>query len=190
MIMILNTNFIGIPVALLQEDGKFSNNSYLIRKDLSRPLKDFTLCVRLSLNYLRGEKNYWLSIGNATKDNLLTGGKKYHLNTYLYRLFLFLYIYYKHCIPFQVFDNGEKGPRILLQKIPPDVKGVEDEISIDFDRFDFQAWHHYCFIFSTSAQFPYPGGYVNLTNKAYMDGNLVNTGRNKKVQCKLTASAL
>ena len=64
----------GIPVALLQEGGTFSNNSYLIRKDLQRQLKDFTLCARLSLNYLRGEKNYWLSIGNDTQDNLLTGG--------------------------------------------------------------------------------------------------------------------
>ena len=63
-----------MPVALLQENGLFSNNSYLIRKDLSQPMKDFTLCVRLSLNYLRGEKNYWLSIGNATKDNLTVQG--------------------------------------------------------------------------------------------------------------------
>ena len=74
---------------------------------------------------------------------------------------------------FPVFDNGEKGPRILLQKYHPE---VEDEVSINFKRFDFQAWHHYCFVFSSSAQFPYPGGYVNLTNKAYMDGNLMNTG--------------
>ena len=67
---------LGMPVALLQEDGKFSNNSYLVKKDLSRSLKDFSLCARLSLNYLRGEKNYWLSIGNATKDNILTGGNE------------------------------------------------------------------------------------------------------------------
>ena len=65
-----------MPVALLQEDGKFSNNSYLVRKDLTQSVKDFTLCARLSLNYLRGERNYWLSIGNATKDNLLTGGNE------------------------------------------------------------------------------------------------------------------
>ena len=76
----------GVPVALLQEDGTFSNNSYLIRKDLSRPLKDFSLCARLSLNYLRGKKNYWLSIGNATKDSLLTGGSENIANKILHRV--------------------------------------------------------------------------------------------------------
>ena len=33
-------------------------------------------------------------------------------------------------------------------------------------------------MFTSKAQFPYPGGYVNLTNKAYIDGNLVNEGKN------------
>ena len=74
-----------------------------------------------------------------------------------------------------MFDNGKKGPRIIVQKFHPD---VDDEISINFERFDFQGWHHYCFVFTSNAQFPYPGGYVNLTNKAYMDGVLVNTGKN------------
>ena len=79
----------------------------------------------------------------------------------------------KKFVYFTVFDNGEKGPRILVRKFHPD---INDEISINFKRFDFQGWHHYCFIFSSAAQFPYPGGYVNLTNKAYMNGILVNTG--------------
>ena len=78
-------------------------------------------------------------------------------------------------LSFLVFDNGKMGPRIVVQKYHPD---IDDEISINFERFDFQGWHHYCFIFTSVAQFPYPGGYVNLTNKAYMDGVLVNTGMN------------
>ena len=59
---------------MLQENGQFSNNSFLIRKNFPQALKEFTLCARLSLNYLRGEQNYWLAIGNATHDNLLIGG--------------------------------------------------------------------------------------------------------------------
>lgn len=51
---------------------------------------------------------------------------------------------------------------------------ISDEINILLKRFDFQNYHHYCFLFTSQAQFPYPGGYVNLTNKAYVDGNLVN----------------
>ena len=59
----------------LQEDGFFSGSSHLrYRGGLPRNLKDFTLCVRLNLNHLRGEKNYWLSIGNDTHQDLLTGG--------------------------------------------------------------------------------------------------------------------
>ena len=53
---------------------------------------------------------------------------------------------------------------------------INDEIKIFLKRFDFQDYHHYCFLFTSQAQFPYPGGYVNLTNKAYVDGNLVNEG--------------
>ena len=53
---------------------------------------------------------------------------------------------------------------------------ISDEVSIKLQKFDFQTWHHYCFVFSSQAQFPYPGGYVNLTNKAYVDGQLVNSG--------------
>ena len=172
---------IGIPVALLQEDGKFSNNSYLIRNDLTRPLKDFTLCVRLSLNYLRGERNYWLSIGNATQDSLLTGGKnnseidsdKLHFQIIVLTVWKFVSCY------LAVFDNGKKGPRIIVKKFHPE---IEDSISIDFERFDFQSWHHYCFVFSQVAQFPYPGGYVNLTNKAYVDGVLVNEGMKMELE--------
>jgi hypothetical protein len=54
---------------------------------------------------------------------------------------------------------------------------IEDGINILLKRFDFQNYHHYCFLFTSKAQFPYPGGYVNLTNKAYIDGNLVNEGK-------------
>ena len=82
-------------------------------------------------------------------------------------------------VNFLVFDNGEKGPRILIRKFHPD---IQDEISINFQRFDFQGWHHYCFIFTSVDQYPYPGGYVNLTNKAYMNGNLVNTGKSFQIQ--------
>ena len=55
---------------------------------------------------------------------------------------------------------------------------IDDGINILLKRFDFQNYHHYCFLFTSKAQFPYPGGYVNLTNKAYIDGNLVNEGKN------------
>ena len=41
-----------------QENGEFSNGTVLVREvsmDDDRRLKDFTLCLRMSLNYLRGE---------------------------------------------------------------------------------------------------------------------------------------
>ena len=75
---------------------------------------------------------------------------------------------------FLVFENGPDGPRIWMKKYHPK---IEDGINILLKRFDFQNYHHYCFLFTSKAQFPYPGGYVNLTNKAYIDGNLVNEGK-------------
>ena len=67
---------------------------------------------------------------------------------------------------------------------------IDDGINILLKRFDFQNYHHYCFLFTSKAQFPYPGGYVNLTNKAYIDGNLVNEGKNwiTKVQTPYKSS--
>jgi hypothetical protein len=50
------------------------------------------------------------------------------------------------------------------------------QVSIELEKFDFQNWHTYCFLFTSQPQFPYPGGYINLTNKAYIDGKLVRTG--------------
>ena len=73
-----------------------------------------------------------------------------------------------------MFENGSKGPRIRMIKYHP---RINDEINIFLKRFDFQIFHHYCFLFTSQAQFPYPGGYVNLTNKAYIDGKLVNEGK-------------
>jgi hypothetical protein len=53
---------------------------------------------------------------------------------------------------------------------------VADEVSIELDKFDFQNWHSYCFLFTSQPQFPYPGGYINMTNMAYVDGKLARTG--------------
>ncbi len=66
-----------MKVVKFQESGFYSSSSSLkLRGGLPRSLRDFTLCARLSLNFLRGRrgKNYWLSVGNATHPDLLTGG--------------------------------------------------------------------------------------------------------------------
>ena len=75
---------------------------------------------------------------------------------------------------FAVFNNSYDAPMITVRKYHPKIK---DEVSIELDKFDFQSWHSYCFLFTSQPQFPYPGGYINLTNKAYIDGKLVKTGQ-------------
>ena len=73
-------------MALLQESGIFNGQTYMARRDvdLSRGLKDFTVCAWISLNYLRGTNNYWLSIGNTGNEEILNGGIKYTENLGLY----------------------------------------------------------------------------------------------------------
>ena len=67
----------GIPVVKFQEDGFYSDKSYLRHKSgLRRPLKDFTLCTWLNINYLRGDTNYWLSMANDANTELMWGGEK------------------------------------------------------------------------------------------------------------------
>ena len=138
-------SILGTPVALLQESGIFRGKTHMIRKDvdLTRDLKDFTICAWISLNYLRGTSNHFLSVGNDENDEILSG----------------------------VFENGLKGPKIRIKKYHP---RITDEVNIFLKRFDYQNFHHYCFSFTSQAQFPYPGGYVNLTNKAYVNGEMVN----------------
>ena len=66
----------GVKVAKFQESGLFSAKSYMSLIDgLDRDVKDFTLCAWLSLNYIRGKQNTWISISNETHDSLLIGGK-------------------------------------------------------------------------------------------------------------------
>ena len=162
----------------LQESGLFNGNTYLVRRnvDLGRNVKDFTLCAWLSLNFLRGESNHWFDLADEDNFHLLTGSKLLNVQRYFFidlSMYL-LTIYLNIFLFFIVFDNGVNGPRIHLKKYHP---RIDDEININFEKFDFQTWHHYCFLFTSQAQFPYPGGYVNLTNKAYVDGELVNTGK-------------
>jgi hypothetical protein len=65
-----------VPVVHLQENGLFSGRSFLERKvQVGEDLEDFTVCSRISLNYLRGRHNYWFSIGNETKSDLVFGGR-------------------------------------------------------------------------------------------------------------------
>ena len=66
----------GIPVVKFQEDGFYSSKSYLrLKSGLKRPLKDFTLCTWLNINYLRGDTNHWLSMGNDDNFELMWGGE-------------------------------------------------------------------------------------------------------------------
>ena len=70
-------------------------------------------------------------------------------------------------------DDGN-GTRITLQKYHP---LVEDKISISFENgFDFYRWHHYCFVFQSFPNLRYPGGRLNLTTKAYVDGVFIREG--------------
>ena len=68
---------LGVPMAHLQESGLYNGNTYLIRKDVDfgRVVKEFTLCARLSLNFLRGDTNYWVHISNQNNLELLTGSE-------------------------------------------------------------------------------------------------------------------
>ena len=63
-------------MALIQESGIFNGQSYLVRRDIdvTRNLKDFTVCAWISLNFLRGERNYWFSIGNTDNEEIINGG--------------------------------------------------------------------------------------------------------------------
>ena len=64
-------------MAHLQESGLYNGNTYLLRKDVDfgRIVKEFTLCARLSLNFLRGDTNYWIHISNQNNLELLTGSE-------------------------------------------------------------------------------------------------------------------
>ena len=65
-----------MPVVQVQENGIFSDRSFLARTvKLDNPLEDFTVCARISLNYLRGRNSFWFSAANEDHDDLLVGGE-------------------------------------------------------------------------------------------------------------------
>ena len=71
--------YLGVPVVQVQENGIFSGTSYLGRTvKLESPLEEFSICARISLNYLRGRNSYWLSVANEDSNDLIVGGEQIH----------------------------------------------------------------------------------------------------------------
>ena len=162
----------GLSVIKFQEDGFFANDSYVIRTvqigagNVLRLERDFTICLRISLNYLRGRRaskqirTYRLFYGVSQEFSCFLGDTNHWLkiidrdNSY-------------------DFLSGtlevKNGPKFSVRRYHP--SDMIDEASFNLNsQLDFQNWHHYCFVFTSQAQFPYPGGYINLTNLAYLDG--------------------
>ena len=70
-----------VPMASLQLDGRFSNSTYIrylgeLSADGSGDdgVAQFTVCLRMRLNYLRGQSNYIVSYAFNGTDNGLTIG--------------------------------------------------------------------------------------------------------------------
>ena len=77
---------------------------------------------------------------------------------------------------------------VRYMKVIFQFRSIKDEISIEFPKgFEYQVWHHFYFVFQSFPQFPYPGGSVNLTNKAYMDGVFVTEGTRELIDTECPA---
>ena len=60
-----------------QNNGSFSDQTYLIRSGKlgqgQDEIKKITVCLRIKILYLRGERTYFLSYGNNDSVDALTG---------------------------------------------------------------------------------------------------------------------
>ena len=67
----------GIPIVTFQGNGSYTKTSYIERKGpLGLSNKDFSelsICLRLSLLYLRGRTSYFLSYATPQSADTLTG---------------------------------------------------------------------------------------------------------------------
>ena len=98
-----------VPMAGLQLDGRFTNESFVrFLGELSPTgsndgVPQFTVCVRARLNYLRGQSNYIVSYAFNGTDNGLTicecivncdfeilASYTHHIRVYSLLIFLFL----------------------------------------------------------------------------------------------------
>ena len=67
--------FTATKIVSFQEDGHFDSTSFLNSTNGigGMDLTDFTVCVRINLNMLRGREQFFLSYVNAEFDETLTG---------------------------------------------------------------------------------------------------------------------
>ena len=65
---------LGIFVPEFQADGIFNEIDYMRSlQDWSAPLNNFTICARIKMFFLRGEKNHFFSYANAENDDAING---------------------------------------------------------------------------------------------------------------------
>ncbi len=167
-----------MKAANFQHDGEYSSSSHLrLRGGMPRSLNDFTMCVRLNLNYLRGDTNHWLSISNDTREDILVGGgyHKYdqkNVGNGSIRGFFNVYL---------VLEKDPSSAQHLLVTVRRFHPTASDSISVRLaSHAIFHTWRHFCFVFASYPLLPsFPlSGRVNLTGKAYLDRNLVAEAHN------------
>lgn len=72
------------------------------------------------------------------------------------------------------YEVNEKESLITVKRYHPTIR---EEVSLRFENgFNYQEWEHFCFVFQSFAQVPYPGGDMNLTIKAYYNGEFIREG--------------
>ena len=67
---------LGIPIVTLQGNGSFSRSTYIDRKGPFGPEEIFSqlsICLRMTVFYLRGRQTYFLSYANNESADALTG---------------------------------------------------------------------------------------------------------------------
>lgn len=140
---------LGLFTADFQADGDFSKKDYMeYESNTSSPdLRDFTVCARVKVYFLRGQKNFFISYANEVTDDALRASI--------------------------VAAKSEDGTQTFQIQICKYQYITQECVIQDLPGFSFNQWYHFCAVFTAIDRTITE---VGVTVKLFIDGEFNKAG--------------
>ena len=138
----------GMFTADFQADGDFSKKDYMEYESNFEPdLRDFTVCARVKVFFLRGQKNFFISYANEVTDDALRASI--------------------------VAAKSEDGTQTFQIQICKYQYITQECVIQDLPGFSFNQWYHFCAVFTAIDRTITE---VGVTVKLFIDGKFNKAG--------------
>ena len=135
--------------AEFQADGDFSKLDYIeYQNNWDGYLRDFTVCARIKVYFLRGEKNFFFSYANNVTDDAFRGSV--------------------------IAEVSEDGTQTFQVQICKYQYITQECVTYKMPGFTFNSWNHFCAVFTAIDRSITE---VGVTVKLYINGHFAISGK-------------